>query len=488
METLSPASRAEPLPTWAAPVALAARADHATKRYGRGDNHVLALDDVTVGLRAGCFTAIMGPSGSGKSTLMHCLAGLDSLTSGKVFLGDVELGTLSDRELTRVRRERIGFVFQAFNLLPTLNAIENITLPMSLAGRRPNKEWLRTVVEVVGLEQRLEHRPSELSGGQQQRVAVARALASMPTLIFADEPTGNLDSRSGGEILTFMRTAVDDLGQTIVMVTHDAVAASHADTVLFLEDGRIVDSMATPTPDRILDRMKQFGEPREPSTERTIVVGEPREPSTERTIVDGEPRESSTERTIVCGSDTDMFNVTLSGLWARKRRLIGTSLAVVLGVAFLAATLVLGDTMRAGFEQAFTDANAGTDVVVRSADKIGSGDSLVRGAIDAVARRRDRRRPGVRAAEPSVEGVAHHRRRRRRPDRRRRSADRRHQLDRRPRPQPLPPRRGPRPGGAGRDRDRPRRGRARRPPRRRHDDRPDAEAGRRHRRRHRHVR
>jgi len=259
MTTIAPISPAEALPTWAAPVALAARAEHATKRYGRGDNQVLALDDVTVGLPAGRFTAVMGPSGSGKSTLMHCLAGLDTLTSGHVFLGDIDLGSLSDRELTRVRRERIGFVFQAFNLLPTLSARENITLPMALARRKPNKDWVRTVVEVVGLTDRLKHRPSELSGGQQQRVAVARAMASMPTLIFADEPTGNLDSRTGGEILAFMRTAVDDLGQTIVMVTHDAVAASHADTVLFLGDGRIVDSMANPSPDRILDRLKQFG-------------------------------------------------------------------------------------------------------------------------------------------------------------------------------------------------------------------------------------
>jgi putative ABC transport system ATP-binding protein len=259
MTTFAPTSPADAVPAWAAPVALAARADHATKRYGRGDNQVLALDDVTVGLPAGRFTAVMGPSGSGKSTLMHCLAGLDSLTSGHVFLGDIDLGALSDRELTRVRRERIGFVFQAFNLLPTLNAKENITLPMALAGAKPNKDWVRTVVEVVGLGDRLKHRPSELSGGQQQRVAVARAMASMPTLIFADEPTGNLDSRTGGEILTFMRTAVDSLAQTIVMVTHDAVAASFADTVLFLEDGRIVDSMAIPSPDRILARMKQFG-------------------------------------------------------------------------------------------------------------------------------------------------------------------------------------------------------------------------------------
>jgi putative ABC transport system ATP-binding protein len=259
METLSPTTHAEPLPTWAAPVPLAARAEGAVKVYGKGDAAVRALDGVTVGLPAARFTAVMGPSGSGKSTLMHCLAGLDTLTSGSVFLGDIELGALSDRELTRVRRERIGFVFQAFNLLPMLDAYENITLPISLAGRKPDKAWVRTIVDTVGLGDRLKHRPSELSGGQQQRVAVARALASRPALIFADEPTGNLDSRTGGEILSFMRAAVDDLRQTIVMVTHDAVAASHADTVLFLEDGRIVDSMADPCPDRILDRMKQFG-------------------------------------------------------------------------------------------------------------------------------------------------------------------------------------------------------------------------------------
>jgi putative ABC transport system ATP-binding protein len=259
METLAPPTP-EALPTWAAPAPLAARTEAAVKVYGTKDHTaVRALDGVTVGLPAGRFTAVMGPSGSGKSTLMHCLAGLDTLTSGKVYIGDVELGGLSDRELTRLRRERIGFVFQAYNLLPTLNAYENITLPMALAGRKPNKDWVRTIVETVGLADRLRHRPSELSGGQQQRVAVARALASGPALIFADEPTGNLDTRSGGEILAFMRAAVDELGQTIVMVTHDAAAASHADTVLFLEDGRIVDSMATPSPDRILDRLKQFG-------------------------------------------------------------------------------------------------------------------------------------------------------------------------------------------------------------------------------------
>ncbi len=261
METLAPpATRAEALPPWVAPVPLAARAEAAVKVYGTKDHTaVRALDGVTVGIPAGRFTAVMGPSGSGKSTLMHCLAGLDTLTSGRVYLGDVELGSLSDRELTRIRRERIGFVFQAFNLLPTLNAYENITLPLALGGRKPNKHWVRTIVETVGLGDRLKHRPSELSGGQQQRVAVARALASSPAMIFADEPTGNLDTRSGSEILAFMRAAVDDLGQTIVIVTHDAVAASHADTVLFLEDGRIVDSMANPSADRILDRMKKFG-------------------------------------------------------------------------------------------------------------------------------------------------------------------------------------------------------------------------------------
>ncbi len=257
MDTLAPPTL--DVPAWVNPVALAARAENATKIYGRGGTEVLALDDVTVGLPAGRFTAVMGPSGSGKSTLMHCLAGLDTLTSGRVFLGDIDLGTLSDRELTRVRRERIGFVFQAFNLLPTLDARENITLPMALAGRKPDKDWLGTVIDTVGLGDRLKHRPSELSGGQQQRVAVARALASKPELIFADEPTGNLDSRTGGEILLFMRSAVDRLGQTVVMVTHDAAAASHADTVLFLADGRIVDSMASPSADRILDRLKAFG-------------------------------------------------------------------------------------------------------------------------------------------------------------------------------------------------------------------------------------
>ncbi len=238
---------------------VAARTVAATKRYGTGDAAVTALDRVDVSIDAGRFTAIMGPSGSGKSTLMHCLAGLDTVTSGEVWLGDIELSGLSDRALTRLRRERIGFVFQAFNLIPTLNAYENITLPMQLARSAPDAEWLAAVVDVVGLGDRLSHRPSELSGGQQQRVAVARALAGRPAVVFADEPTGNLDSTSGGAVLAFLRRAADEMGQTIAMVTHDPVAASYADSVLFLADGRIVDQMHGPTADSVLDRMKRLG-------------------------------------------------------------------------------------------------------------------------------------------------------------------------------------------------------------------------------------
>jgi putative ABC transport system ATP-binding protein len=237
----------------------AVRAETAAKVYGSGEAAVRALDDVTVAMPTGRFTAVMGPSGSGKSTLMHCMAGLDDLTSGRVFVGDVDLGGLSDRELTHLRRDRLGFVFQSYNLLPVLTAAENIMLPLSLAGRTPDAAWVDVVIATVGLGDRLTHRPSELSGGQQQRVAVARALASRPEVIFADEPTGNLDSRSGGEILSFMRRAVDDLGQTIVMVTHDPVAAAHADAVVFLADGRRVDDMAEPTAERVLERMKAFG-------------------------------------------------------------------------------------------------------------------------------------------------------------------------------------------------------------------------------------
>jgi putative ABC transport system ATP-binding protein len=237
----------------------AARAIGVTKVYGKGDAEVRALDGVSVDFARGRFTAIMGPSGSGKSTLMHCVAGLDTVTGGRVMIGDVDLATLSDRKLTLLRRERVGFVFQAFNLVPTLTAGENIALPARLAGGQPDPQWLATVVETVGLADRLDHRPSELSGGQQQRVAVARALAGRPDVVFADEPTGNLDSRSSGEVLGFLRGAVDRFGQTIVMVTHDPGAASYADRVIFLADGRVVDEMARPSADQVLDRMKRFG-------------------------------------------------------------------------------------------------------------------------------------------------------------------------------------------------------------------------------------
>jgi len=251
---------AETQPSPVTTTTAAARTVDAVKIYGSGDTAVVALDHVTVAFPPAHFTAIMGPSGSGKSTLMHCVAGLDSLTSGQVFIGEVDLSTLSDKELTLLRRERVGFVFQSFNLIPTLTALENITLPMDLANKDPDQQWLDTVVTTVGLGDRLKHRPSELSGGQQQRVAVARALASRPQIIFADEPTGNLDSRAGAEILTFMRNAVDDLEQTIVMGTHDPVAASYADTALFLVDGRIVDTMPEPTAQKVLDRLKALGD------------------------------------------------------------------------------------------------------------------------------------------------------------------------------------------------------------------------------------
>jgi putative ABC transport system ATP-binding protein len=245
--------------TLAPPQAAVARTEHATKVYGSGETAVRAIDDVTVEFAAGRFTAIMGPSGSGKSTLMHCAAGLDTLTSGEVFVGDVALGSLSDRELTLLRRDRIGFVFQSYNLIPTLTALENITLPTALAGRKPNREWLDGVIETVGLRDRLSHRPSELSGGQQQRVAVARALATRPQIVFADEPTGNLDSRAGAEILEFMSQAVRDLAQTIVMVTHDPAAAAYADRVVFLGDGTIVGELAEPTAESVINRMQQLG-------------------------------------------------------------------------------------------------------------------------------------------------------------------------------------------------------------------------------------
>ena len=237
---------------------IAARAVHATKIYGRGDTEVRALDGVDVEFATGRFTAIMGPSGSGKSTLLHCIAGLDRLTTGQVFIGDTEISSLNERQLTEVRRDQLGFVFQAYNLVPTLTAYENITLPASLAGRTIDGEWVDRVVEAVGLASRLTHRPTELSGGQQQRVAVARALANRPSVIFADEPTGNLDSKASSEILRFLRNAVDELGQTIVMVTHDPASAAFADRVVFLSDGVIVDSLVDPTVDSIAQRIRSL--------------------------------------------------------------------------------------------------------------------------------------------------------------------------------------------------------------------------------------
>lgn len=228
--------------------------------YGAGDSEVRALDGVDVDFEKGKFTAIMGPSGSGKSTLMHCIAGLDSLTSGSVFIGDTNLSSLNDKQLTELRREKVGFIFQAFNLIPTLSAYENITLPLTLGKKKGDSAWIDRVIDTISLRDRLDHRPSELSGGQQQRVAIARALASQPDIIFADEPTGNLDSKTGSEVLAFMRRAVTDLGQTIVMVTHDAVAASYADRIVFLADGRVAGEMFSPTAQKVLDYLKRLGE------------------------------------------------------------------------------------------------------------------------------------------------------------------------------------------------------------------------------------
>ena len=249
---------AAPVSAPCSPGSAAARATGLSKIYGAGETRVVALDSVSLEFGRGRFTAIMGPSGSGKSTLMHCMAGLDSISGGSARIGDTELSSLSDRQLTRLRRDSVGFVFQAFNLLPTLTALENITLPMAIAGRKPDQAWLETIVNTVGLSGRLSHRPSQLSGGQQQRVAVARALASRPEIVFADEPTGNLDSRSGAEILGFLRGSVRELGQTVVMVTHDPVAAAYADRVVFLADGRLTDELLAPTAEGVLDRMRNF--------------------------------------------------------------------------------------------------------------------------------------------------------------------------------------------------------------------------------------
>ena len=255
MQTLTPITSPTPTSRTAA-----ARAVRAVKVYGKGATEVRALDDVSVDFETGRFTAIMGPSGSGKSTLLHCLAGLDSLTSGQVFIGDTDLTVLNDKQLTLLRRERLGFVFQAFNLVPTLTAAETIALPSALAGRKPDEAWLASVVGALGLEDRLAHRPAELSGGQQQRVAAARAIASRPALIFADEPTGNLDSKSATELLEMTRLAVDTMGQTVVMVTHDPRAASYADRVVFLADGQVREDLPTPSVERVLDTIARLGE------------------------------------------------------------------------------------------------------------------------------------------------------------------------------------------------------------------------------------
>ena len=240
--------------------AIAARSVCATKIYGEGDTEVRALNSITIGFEDSRFSVIMGPSGSGKSTLMHCLAGLDKLTSGQVFIADTDLTKLNERQLTLLRREQVGFVFQAFNLIPTLSALENITLPMSLSGQAPDRAWIDEIVTTVGLEDRLTHRPNELSGGQQQRVAVSRALASKPKIIFADEPTGNLDSRNGSEILEFMQQVVAQLNQTIVMVTHDPIAASYADRVVFLTDGQAIGEMIEPSSEAVYDYIKNLGD------------------------------------------------------------------------------------------------------------------------------------------------------------------------------------------------------------------------------------
>lgn len=245
--------------TTSATTIYAARLEDGVKTYGEGDAAVHALNGATAEFERGRFTAIMGPSGSGKSTLLHCIAGLDSLTSGSAYIGDVDLSSLKDRDLTLLRRERIGFVFQAFNLVPSLNAEENILLPLSIGGKKPDEDWYSQILDTVGLRDRLKHLPAELSGGEQQRVAAARALVSRPEIIFADEPSGNLDSKAGAELLGFMRRAVNDFGQTIVMVTHDPNTASYADRIIFLEDGKTVDEMSDPTPGSVLDRLKSLG-------------------------------------------------------------------------------------------------------------------------------------------------------------------------------------------------------------------------------------
>ena len=317
---------------------IAARAAALTKVYGAGQTAVTALRGIDADFPRGYYTAIMGPSGSGKSTLMHCLAGLDTITSGQVFIGDVDLSTLKDKELTQMRRDRVGFVFQQFNLLPTLTAQENITLPLDIAGRKPDKQWYDTVIEAVGLRDRLTHRPTELSGGQQQRVACARALIGKPEIVFADEPTGNLDSRSSAEVLGFLRRTVREFGQTVVMVTHDPNAASYADRVIFLADGRIVDELKSPTAEQVLDRMKSLD-----TVAGDVSVG----------AADARGR-------------CLMLRASLRSLLSRKLRLFLSVLAVVLGVAFVSGTFVLTDTLKSTFTSLFSNAYSHVDAAVQS--------------------------------------------------------------------------------------------------------------------------
>ena len=299
--------------------------------YGSGEAQVIALRGVSVDLERGRYTAIMGPSGSGKSTLMHCLAGLDSVTRGEVYIGDIRVTGLRDDGLTTLRRDKVGFVFQQFNLLPTLTAEENILLPLAIAGRKPDRDWFDTVIDTVGLRDRLSHRPTQLSGGQQQRVACARALVSRPEVIFADEPTGNLDSRSGAEVLGFLRDSVREFGQTIVMVTHDPNAASYADRVVFLADGRIV------------DELRGADAPRPCWTS-----------SSSSTRAAGQRGRGSAL----------MLRATLKSLLSRKLRLILSDMAVVLGVMFVSGAFVLTDTLGRSFDGLFTDIYEYTDVEV----------------------------------------------------------------------------------------------------------------------------
>ena len=268
--------------------APAARVRDLSKVYGKGEAQVRALDGVSLDIAAGEFTAIMGPSGSGKSTLMHCAAGLDAASAGEVYIGDVDITRLKDKALTTLRRDRIGFVFQSFNLIPTLNAEENILLPLAIAGRKADSSWFDLVIETVGLRDRLSHRPNELSGGQQQRVACARALVSKPEIVFADEPTGNLDSTSGAEVLNFLRRSVDEFGQTIVMVTHDPVAAAHTDRVVFLADGVVVDEMREPTAEKILERMTKLDPRLQSSTAPTAGAAAPAAASSAAAVVSPE--------------------------------------------------------------------------------------------------------------------------------------------------------------------------------------------------------